>query len=96
MLESTGVMADVVSTTLYGAQTGAAKSSETAAAASSAKEKDKGSFSGMAWLIVLVIAGVIVFALMQTGSLKGAGGKIAGNLCEMTGGMLGKKREKKP
>lgn len=96
VLESTGVMADVVSTTLYGAQTGAAKSSETAAAVSSQKEKDKGSFSGMAWLIVLVIVGVIVFALMQTGSLKGAGGKIAGNLREMTGGMLGKKRDKKP
>ena len=94
VLQSTDVMADVVSTTLYGAQTGSARSSETAAAASAAKEKDRGSFSGMAWLAVIVIAGVILFALMQTGSMKGAGGKIAGNLREMTGGLLGKKRDK--
>ena len=96
VLESTDVMADVVSTTLYGAQTGSAKSAETAAASSADKEKDRGSFSGMAWLAVIVIAGVILFSLMQTGSVKGAGSKIAGNLREMTGGLLGKKRDKKP
>lgn len=96
VLESTDVMADVVSTTLYGEQTGAARSTETANSEAAKKEKDKGSFSGMALLGVIVIGSVIVFALMQTGSISGAGKKIGRNLSEMTGGLLGKKRDKKP
>jgi len=98
VLESTDVMADVVSTTLYGEQTGAARSAESTQAAgtqAASKEKNKGSFSGMALLIVLAIAGVIVFAFLQTGSAKGAGKKIGRNLSEMTGGLLGKDRKNK-
>ena len=99
VLKATDVMADVVSTTLYGEQTGAApgaQSSGTQAANSAqAKEKNKGSFSGMALLIGLAVAGVIAFALLQTGSAKGAGSKIGRNLREMTGGLLGKKPDKK-
>ena len=94
VLQSTDVMADVVSTTLYGPETGSAKGEK--AAAASEKARDKGSFSGMALLGIVVIAGVILFALMQTGSLKGAGGKLSRNLSEMTGGLLGKKNKPKP
>ena len=93
VLESTGVMADVVSTTLYGEQTGSAKNAQSSAAQATDKEKNKGSFSGMALLIGLAVAGVIIFAFMQTGSAKDAGRKIGRNLSEMTGGLLGKKRE---
>lgn len=94
VLKSTDVMADVVSTTLYGPQTGSAKS--TAASAASQKAKNKSSLSGMAVLAVLVVVGVILFALMQTGSIKGAGAKIGRNLKEMTGGLIGKKKNDKP
>lgn len=94
VLQSTDVMADVVSTTLYGPETGSAKGEK--AAAASEKARDKGAFSGMALLGVVVIAGVLLFALMQTGSLKGAGGKLSRNLSEMTGGLLGKKNKPKP
>jgi len=95
VLQSTDVMADVVSTTLYGEQTGSAKSTETTPGIAAKKEQNKSSFSGMALLIGLAIAGVIVFAFMQTGSAKGTGKKIGRNLSEMTGGLLGKKPKSK-
>lgn len=93
VLESTGVMADVVSTTLYGHETSSAKSAETAAAAKT-KAKNKSSMSGMGVIAVVVIVGVILFALLQTGSIRGAGEKLGRNLREMTGGMIGKKNDK--
>lgn len=94
VLESTDVMADVVSTTLYGAQTMSAKSAETAAGAQ-AKAKNKGSMAGMGVIAAVVIVGVLLFALLQTGSIRGAGEKIGRNLREMTGGMIGKRKDKK-
>ena len=89
VLESTGVMADVVSTTLYGPQTSGVKAQETVPA----KAKSKSAFSSMGVLALVVIVGVIIFALVQTGSVKGAGKKLGRNLSEMTGGMLGKKKD---
>lgn len=95
VLESTDVMADVLSTTLYGAETGSAKSEDTAAGSAAAqKEKSKGSMSGIFLLLAILIAGVIIFALAQTGGGRAMGTKIGRNLREMTGGLLGKKKEK--
>ena len=94
VLQSTDVMADVVSTTLYGPETGSAKSADTAGRTPENTEKDKSSFSSMALVIAIVIIGALLFALMQTGSAKGAGTKLARNLREMTGGMIGKKKDK--
>ena len=94
VLNSTDVMADVVSTTLYGAQTGSAKSTQNAAAGkASASERNKGSMSGIALLAVLVVVGVILFALVQTGGGKAMGTKIGRNLREMTGGLVGKRKD---
>ncbi|MGN0772483.1 MAG: stage II sporulation protein P [Candidatus Ventricola sp.] len=94
VLNSTDVMADVVSTTLYGAQTGSAKSTKTESAEkASASAKNKGSMSGIAMLAVLVVVGVILFALVQTGGGKAMGSKIGRNLREMTGGLVGKKKD---
>ena len=97
VLNSTDVMADVVSTTLYGAQTGSARGTKTAKAESaekaSASAKNKGSMSGIALLAVLVVVGVILFALVQTGSGKAMGTKIGRNLREMTGGLVGKRKD---
>ena len=94
VLNSTDVMADVVSTTLYGAQTGSAKGAKTESAEkASASAKNKGSVSGIALLAVLVVVGVILFALVQTGSGKAMGTKIGRNLREMTGGLVGKRKD---
>ena len=87
-------MADVVSTTLYGPQTGSAQSAESAKAAQSAqKEKDKGSMKGVGLLLAIVVVGVIIFALAQTGGGKAMAGKIGRNMREMTGGLIGKKNK---
>ena len=45
-------------------------------------------------MIVLVVLGVVVFALAQTGSGKAMVNKIGRGMREMTGGMAGKKPEK--
>ena len=94
VLASTDVMADVVSTTLYGEATESAKARPDARTGEASGKKEKKSFSSIAWLLVLVVVGVILFALLQTGSAKGAGRKLGRNLSEMTGGLLGKKRDK--
>lgn len=97
VLNSADVMADVVSTTLYGTQTGSAPSAKSAkpeaAEKASDAAKNKGSMSGMALLAVLVVVGVILFALVQTGGGKAMGSKIGRNLSEMTGGLVGKKKD---
>lgn len=92
VLESTDVMADVISTTLYGPQTGSAKSSTTANSAAQ-KDKNKGSISGIVLLGAIVLIGVVVFACVQTGSGKAMGTKISRNIREMTGGLIGKKKK---
>ena len=92
VLNSVDKMDNVVSTTLYGAQTGSAKSEETAKAT---EKERKGSFSGIAWMIALVIAGVALFAFAQTGSGKGMKDKIGRGMSEITGGILGKKNKDK-
>ena len=94
VLNSTGVMADVISTTLYGPETGSARSAETAGAQDEAftKEKNRGSVSGIVILLGIAVVGAIVFALAQTGSGKGAAQKIKRNISEATGGLFGKKK----
>ena len=93
VLNSTEVMADVVSTALYGETTGSAKNTAAGSAKTSPikREKDKSSFSGIALLLGVVVIGMILFALVQTGSAKSAGHKLGRNLSEMTGGLIGKK-----
>ena len=96
VLNSTDLMAQVVSTALYGPQTGSAKAEGTSESSSSAsqKESEKGVMGGLTWMIVLVVLGVVVFALAQTGSGKAMVNKIGRGMREMTGGMVGKKPEK--
>ncbi|MBR4040132.1 MAG: stage II sporulation protein P [Clostridia bacterium] len=94
VLNSTDVMADVVSSTLYGPETGSAKSSDAVSGSAAMKEKNKGSLSGIMLLGAIVIIGVVAFACIQTGSVKGMGTKIGRNIREMTGGLIGKAKEK--
>lgn len=46
---------------------------------------------GMVWLVGLIGVGLIVFGLVQTGTIRGSMHKTARHLNEMTGGLLGKK-----
>ena len=94
-LESTELMADVVSTALYGPQTGSAKSESASSSAQKTQnaEKTKGSVSGMVWLIVAVVIAAVVFLLAQTGGGRAMTKKLGRNVSEMTGGLLGKKPE---
>ena len=91
VLNSTDLMADVVSTTLYGPETGSAKSAQSAKAAAGAS--GKASMSGVAIALLVVIVGVILFALVQTGGGKAMGTKLGRNLREMTGGLIGKRKD---
>ena len=95
-LESTGLMANVVSTALYGPQTGSAKAEGTNAATQKAQssERTKGSMSGIAWMLVIVVVIAVVFLLAQTGGGRAMTKKLGRNVSEMTGGLLGKGPEK--
>ncbi|MBQ4264665.1 MAG: stage II sporulation protein P [Clostridia bacterium] len=96
VLGSTDVMADVVSTTLYGPETGSAQSKETTKAGSSPhKERNKSSMKGIGLLLAIAVIGIVIFAAAQTGSDRSMGRKIGRNMREMTGGLFGKKKEKK-
>ena len=89
-------MANVVSTALYGPQTGSAKAEGTNAATQKAQssERTKGSMSGIAWMLVIVVVIAVVFLLAQTGGGRAMTKKLGRNVSEMTGGLLGKGPEK--
>ena len=91
VLESTGLMANVVSTALYGEQTGSAQSRESAAKAE--KAKNKSASGSVVWMIVIVIVAVLIFAFVQTGGGKGMKTKLGHGVSEITGGLMGKKPE---
>ena len=91
VLSSTGVMADVVSAALYGETTGSAKAEKTASAAQT-NAKEKSAMSGIGLLLAAVFVGVVIFALVQTGGGKAMSTKLRRNLSEMTGGLVGKKK----
>lgn len=91
VLESTGLMANVVSTALYGEQTGSAQSRESAAKAE--KAKNKSASGSVVWMIVIVIVAVLIFAFVQTGGGKGMKTKLGRGVSEITGGLMGKKPE---
>lgn len=93
VLNSVDKMANVVSTSLYGTQTGSAKSEDTVK--NTQKNENRGSTSGILWMIGLVAIGAGIFAFAQTGSTKGMKEKLGRGISEMTGGMLGKKKKDK-
>ena len=88
-------MANVVSTALYGPQTGSASAEGASSSAQKTQsaEKTKGSVSGIAWLIIAVVVGAVIFLLAQTGGGKIMTRKLGRNVSEMTGGLMGKRPE---
>lgn len=98
VLNSTDIMAHVMSTALYGPETGSAKGEKNEAESNTpaaVKEKNKSSLSGIVLLLAITITGLLLFALAQTGGGKATGTKIGRNIRELTGGIIGKKKENK-
>lgn len=85
VLASTAFMADVLTRALYGGVTGSA--------GSGAAQENTGGWKGIAWVLGALVAGMFVYALLATGSGKQAFAKFKGNFREMTGGLLGKRKE---
>ena len=67
-----------------------------AASKTQSAEKTKGSVSGIAWLIIAVVVGAVIFLLAQTGGGKTMTRKLGRNVSEMTGGLMGKRPEDEP
>lgn len=105
VLASMPMMADVLNRTLYGGITGSAGriTSDTGTPSESSGgitmgeadpvpgERAAGVGSGVWFLALLLIVGILGFAILSTGTFKGGANKAARNLNEMTGGLIGKK-----
>ena len=105
VMASMPMMADVLNRALYGGITGSAGritsdvgSQPNATGGVTMGEGDTGAESGEGgigsgfwFLAVLLIVGILGFALLSTGSWKGGARKAARNLNEMTGGLLVRK-----
>ena len=105
VLASMPLMADVLNRALYGGVVGSAGKITSDVGSSSSQnggivmgEKDaapqnaeKGTGSGFAFIVILLLVGVVGFALLSTGSLKGGMCKAGRTVSEMTGGLMGKK-----
>ncbi len=83
VLTSTGHMAEVMNKTLYGGVSGAAVTE---------KAEEKGTWSGILWLVVAVVIGAAVYAFISTGSGKGAMNKWKSTFRELGGSVTGKKK----
>lgn len=102
VLLSMPMMADVLYRTMYGGVTGSAGTSDISSQKISGgitqgqpdtpeAESNTGAGAGVAWIVGIGVAALIVFALVATGSFKGGMNKVGRNISEMTGGLIGKK-----
>ena len=108
VLRSMPMMADVLNRALYGGVVGSAGRvvSDVGSASQSepgitmgetdapVADAEKGVGSGVIFLVVLLVIGVLGFALLASGTLRGGWHKAGRNLHEMTGGLVGVKPEK--
>jgi len=86
VIGATEYMARVLDDVLYG---------PSAKAESGKAEKRSGASRGIAWAIGLVILAAVVYALLSTGSLKGMADKLRRSASEVSGGLFGRKKDKK-
>ena len=80
--EATGYIAEVLDSVLFGP---AAKAEGNRSARSSAAAR------GIGWVVGIAIIAAVGYALISTGSFKGAWEKLGRRTSEMTGGLIGKK-----
>ncbi len=85
-IASTRLMSNVISDTLYGGVSGAAKDGEQGKA-------NQGAGTGLIWMIIAVVVGIGVFAILQTGRGKDAWNKVKRTTSELTLGTIGKRKE---
>lgn len=86
VLGSADMISTVIADTLYGGVSGAATDG-------GQQKANQGAGTGIIWVVVLAVAAIAVFAFLQTGSGRAAWDKVKRNTSEMTGGLMGKKRE---
>lgn len=89
VLRSTDMMAETVSTALFGTGQSEAKQEETE------KETNSSAMKGAAWVVGLALLGGLIFALISTGTLGNIGKKISSGVGELTGGLFGGKKKNK-
>lgn len=108
VLTSMPLMADVLQRALYGGVTGsvgritsdvgqapgATAGITMGAADNTPAEENTGVGRGFSFLGILLLGGLVGFAMLSVGSIKGGARKAARNLSEMTGGLIGKKPSK--
>lgn len=94
-------LGDVIYRTLYGGVTGAAGASDVSgsgaaapAGEKTAAENNQGAATGIWWVLGILVVGGGIFALLSTGSGKGAWDKMKRSASEMTGGLVGKRPKK--
>ncbi len=87
VLASTAFMADVLDRALYGGVTGAAGDGKTSA------PKNSGGVTGAAWAVGLLIVGALVYAFAATGDRRLGMEKFKNTFREMTGGLLGSRKD---
>lgn len=91
--KATAYMADVLYRALYGGVTGAAGASDVNYSSGEKKqEESRGVWSGILWVLGVLVVGAIIYALAATGRLKPAMEKTGSTFREMFGGLFGKKR----
>ncbi len=88
VIRSTPMMADVMTTVLYG-------DTASAAPAEADGQENKAGGTGIIWLIVVAVLGGLTYVLISTGTLKNLGQKLSRGANEITGGALGRKRRDK-
>ena len=81
-IDATKYMANVIYTALYDEKAGAAE------------EENAGAAKGIGWLIGIAVVAAIAFAVVSTGSYRGAGEKLKRTWREATGGAFGGKKGK--
>lgn len=107
VLRSMDMMADVLTRALYGGVRGSAGTVSDAGSPAQepggvtmgqpdftpAAEESSGAGKGILWAVGVLAAGLIGYAILSAGSLRGGMRKAGRNLSEMTGGLIGKKPE---
>lgn len=97
VLTSTRYMADVLYRTLYGGVTGAAgvgSDVEYKNSTGAEESENKSGFKGIAWVVLIAVAAVFIFAFAQTGRGGDAVHKVKRTFQEMSGGLFGGRKKK--
>lgn len=100
VLTSMPMLGDVVYRAMYGGIVGSAGASDAQRSSSAAvkggaseqaAESNAGAGAGIAWVVGILVVGLVVYGFLATGSGKGMLNKVGRNVNEMTGGLVGKK-----